>query len=79
VTPIGFAHLASTTPPERLGQTMGTAEIGRELGDAGGPLLVGTIAAAASLDLGLLGFAVVLAVLAVPIAARTSPHSDRTG
>ncbi|WP_429425647.1 hypothetical protein [Nocardia sp. GAS34] len=76
MTPIGFAHLASTTPPERLGQT---TEIGRELGDAGGPLLVGTIAAAASLDLGLLGFAVVLAVLAVPIAARTSPHSDRTG
>jgi DHA1 family tetracycline resistance protein-like MFS transporter len=36
-TPIGFAHLAKTTPTERLGQTMGSAEVGRELGDAGGP------------------------------------------
>lgn len=34
ITPIGFAVLASSTPPERLGQTMGTAELGRELGDA---------------------------------------------
>ncbi|MGH3575430.1 MAG: hypothetical protein ACRDUW_27030 [Pseudonocardiaceae bacterium] len=33
--------------PERLGQTMGAAEVGRELGDAGGPLLVGAVAAAA--------------------------------
>jgi hypothetical protein len=35
VTPLGFAHLVATTPPERLGQTMGAAEVGRELGDAG--------------------------------------------
>ena len=27
-TPIAFAHLAGTTPPERLGQTMGAAEVG---------------------------------------------------
>ena len=41
ITPIGFAYLAATAPEERLGQTMGAAEVGRELGDAGGPLLVG--------------------------------------
>jgi len=34
VTPLGFAHLAATAPLERLGQTMGAAEVGRELGDA---------------------------------------------
>ncbi|MGW5647865.1 MFS transporter [Saccharopolyspora sp. NPDC003752] len=63
VTPLGFAHLAASTPRERLGQTMGSAEVGRELGDAGGPLLVGAIAAAASLGLGLAGLVVVLLAL----------------
>ncbi|PXY36466.1 MFS transporter [Prauserella flavalba] len=62
-TPIGFAHLAATTPPERLGQTLGAAEVGRELGDAGGPLLVGALAAATTLGLGLLGLAGLLTVL----------------
>jgi DHA1 family tetracycline resistance protein-like MFS transporter len=52
ITPIGFAHLAASTPTERLGQTMGSAEIGRELGDAGGPLLVGAIATASTVSLG---------------------------
>ncbi|MFD9895611.1 MFS transporter [Amycolatopsis sp. NPDC059027] len=65
VTPIGFAHLAASTPPERLGQTMGAAEVGRELGDAGGPLLVGAIAVATTLGLGLTGLAIVLVVSAV--------------
>jgi MFS family permease len=37
ITPIGFAHLADHTPPEHLGQTMGSAEIGRELGMPAGP------------------------------------------
>jgi DHA1 family tetracycline resistance protein-like MFS transporter len=41
----------------RLGQTMGTAEVGRELGDVAGPLLVGAIAAPAGLGVGLLGLA----------------------
>ena len=44
ITPLGFAALAASTPPERLGQTMGAAELGRELGDAGGPLLVAGVA-----------------------------------
>ncbi len=59
VTPLGFAALAATAPPGRLGQTMGAAEVGRELGDAGGPLLVGAIAGVAGLGLGigLLGLA----------------------
>ncbi|MDQ6753631.1 MAG: MFS transporter [Actinomycetota bacterium] len=67
ITPVAFASLAASTPPERLGQTMGSAELGRELGDAGGPLLVGGIAAAATLALGFGTLALLLA--AVPAAA----------
>ncbi|MEZ2388326.1 MFS transporter [bacterium RCC_150] len=64
-TPLGFAHLAGTTPPERMGRTMGTAELGREIGDAGGPLIVGGIAAAASLAAGLWVLALLVAACAV--------------
>ncbi len=62
ITPLGFAALAASTPQERLGQTMGTAELGRELGDAGGPLLVAGVATAASLGYGYTALAVLLAV-----------------
>ncbi|WP_238173725.1 MFS transporter [Kribbella speibonae] len=62
ITPLGFAALAASTPPERLGQTMGTAELGRELGDAGGPLFVAAIATVAVLDAGYLALAVLLAL-----------------
>lgn len=65
VTALGFTHLVTTTPPDRLGRTMGTAELGRELGDAGGPLLVGSVAAAAGLPLGLLALGALSAVVAV--------------
>jgi MFS family permease len=54
ITPLGFARLAATTPSARMGRTMGSAELGREVGDAGGPILVGLVAAAATLPLGLL-------------------------
>jgi MFS transporter, DHA1 family, tetracycline resistance protein len=57
VTPLGFAALAAAAPPGRLGQTMGAAEVGRELGDAGGPLLVGAIATPAGLPVALLSLA----------------------
>lgn len=70
VTPLGFAHLADATPPERLGQTMGSAEVGRELGDAGGPLMVGAIATVTTLGAGLAGLAVLL-IAAAATAART--------
>jgi MFS family permease len=53
VTPLAFAHLAASTPDERMGRTMGNAELGRELGDAGGPLLVGGVAAASTLPVAL--------------------------
>ncbi len=66
-TPLGFAHLASTTPPERMGQTMGAAEVGRELGDAGGPLLVGAVAASVSLNSGLVVLSAVLIVIAAGV------------
>jgi MFS family permease len=67
ITPVGFAALAASTSPERLGQTMGTAELGRELGDAGGPLLVAGIATATALSFGYAALAILLA--AGPIAA----------
>ncbi|WP_443022542.1 MFS transporter [Sinomonas sp.] len=63
-TPIAFAHLADSTPPERMGRTMGSAELGRELGDAGGPLLVGAVASAAGIGWGLGVLAGVVAALA---------------
>ncbi|MEU8225302.1 MFS transporter [Kribbella sp. NPDC048915] len=60
ITPLGFAALTASAPPERLGQTMGAAEVGRELGDAGGPLLVGSVATVAVLETGYLALAVLL-------------------
>jgi len=69
ITPIGFANLAKTSQKERLGQTMGAAEVGRELGDAGGPLLVGAIAAAVTLTPALLAFGRLLTATAGLIAA----------
>lgn len=76
-TPLGFAHLADTTPPERMGRTMGSAELGRELGDAGGPLLVGSIATVTSLPLGLGALAVLVAAASLPnVTARRARRSQ---
>jgi MFS family permease len=63
-TPLGFAALADAAPPGRMGQTMGAAEVGRELGDAGGPLLVGVLALA-GLGTGFAGLALVVCGAAV--------------
>ncbi|MEU0202304.1 MULTISPECIES: MFS transporter [unclassified Streptomyces] len=68
ITPLGFAALASSTPRERLGQTMGAAELGRELGDAGGPLLVAGVAVATTLTYGYGALAVLLAAGPVVVA-----------
>lgn len=81
-TPFAFAHLADTTPPERMGRTMGTAELGRELGDAGGPLLVGGVAVAATLPIGLGALAAVVAstgaaTRALPRVAVPAPPDSR--
>jgi MFS family permease len=73
ITPLAFAALAAASPPERLGQTMGAAEIGRELGDAGGPLLVGGLATAATLVVGFLGLAGVSALTAAAVAVTRPP------
>ncbi|WP_260859868.1 MFS transporter [Streptomyces cupreus] len=62
ITPLGFAALATSTPEERMGQTMGAAELGRELGDAGGPLLVAAVATAATLTYGFAALALLAAV-----------------
>ncbi|WP_240808885.1 MFS transporter [Microbispora catharanthi] len=67
ITPLGFAALAAATPVERLGQTMGAAELGRELGDAGGPLLVGAVATLATLAYGYAALALLLVIGSVLI------------
>lgn len=70
ITPLGFAALAASTPAERLGQTMGAAELGRELGDAGGPLLVAAVAWLASLTYGYGALAVLTGLGAVVALVR---------
>ncbi|MFJ5831735.1 MFS transporter [Streptomyces sp. NPDC093089] len=61
ITPLGFTALATSTPEERMGQTMGAAELGRELGDAGGPLLVAGAATLATLTHGYAALALLVA------------------
>ncbi|WP_406630654.1 MFS transporter [Amycolatopsis sp. WGS_07] len=80
-TPVGFAHLAGVVPEERLGQMMGAAEVGRELGDAGGPLLVGVLASAVTLGVGFGGVAVVLVVVGLVVVrgVGSSPGGDIAG
>ncbi|WP_407937153.1 MFS transporter [Kineosporia babensis] len=75
VTPLGFAALAASTPEERMGQTMGSAELGRELGDAGGPLLVAGVAAASALVWGWAALAVIvgLGALIASLGGRRAP------
>ncbi|MGW4817654.1 MFS transporter [Streptomyces sp. NPDC004227] len=74
ITPLGFAALAAATPEERMGQTMGAAELGRELGDASGPLLVASVASAATLTWGYTTLAVLTALLPLVLAARRTPR-----
>ncbi|MFI8793765.1 MFS transporter [Streptomyces sp. NPDC055105] len=76
ITPLGFATLATSTSPERLGQTMRSAELGRELGDADGPLLVASIATLATLTHGYAALAFLLTVGPIALLAtrrRTPP------
>lgn len=75
LTPLGFAALAASAPPERLGETMGSAEVGRELGDAGGPILVGAVAAAATLGVGCVAAAALMAGVAA-LSAVAVPVDD---
>ncbi|MFF0191008.1 hypothetical protein [Streptomyces sp. NPDC005244] len=70
ITPLGFTALATGTPEERMGQTMGSAELGRELGDAGGPVLVAAVSTATTLTYGFAALAAVFAVGPVLTLAR---------
>lgn len=63
---MAFASLAGATSPERMGQTMGAAEVGREPAMRAA-WLVGVIAAAATLPLGRVGLAVLLAAIAAAV------------
>jgi len=73
ITPLAFTMLARATAEQHLGQTMGAAEIGRECGDAAGPLIVGAIAAAAALPFGFLGLAGIIAATQL----ATGNHNHR--
>ncbi|MER6347711.1 MFS transporter [Streptomyces sp. NPDC001595] len=77
ITPLGFAALATRTPEERMGQTMGAAELGRELGDAGGPLLVAAVATVATLAYGYAALALLVAAgTVVAVLRRTAAPTD---
>jgi predicted MFS family arabinose efflux permease len=78
ITPLGFAALAASTPAARLGQTMGAAELGRELGDAGGPLLVAAVASAVGLAYGFGALAILLALGAALAFTRRSAAAETT-
>jgi MFS family permease len=69
-TPLGFTLLARSAPAERMGRTMGAAEVGRELGDAGGPLLVGAFSLV-SLSAGFGALALTLLACAGLVRPRT--------
>jgi DHA1 family tetracycline resistance protein-like MFS transporter len=71
VTPLGFARLAASAPEHRLGQTMGAGEVGRELGDAGGPALVG--------GFGTFGLGVGFAAIAVALVAGAALALPQVG
>lgn len=82
ITPLGFAALAAGTPAERLGQTMGAAELGRELGDAGGPLFIAAVASFATLGYAFAALAALLAAgaaVALALAHRGVPARPASG
>jgi MFS family permease len=76
-TPIGFASLAAGAPAGRIGQTMGAGEVGRELGDAGGPILVAAFSPA-GLAAGLLALAAAISLGALTTWRRRPPYPART-
>jgi hypothetical protein len=69
-TPLGVTLLARSAPAGRMGRTMGAAEVGRELGDAGGPVLVGAFGLI-SLTAGLGALALALLACAGLVRPRT--------
>jgi MFS transporter, DHA1 family, tetracycline resistance protein len=71
-TPLGFTLLARNAPAERLGRTMGAGEVGRELGDAGGPVLVGAFGLV-SLTAGFGALALALLACAGLVTSRRTP------
>ncbi len=76
-TPIGFATLAAAAPAGRMGQTMGAGEVGRELGDAGGPILVGAFSPA-GLATGLLALAGAISLGAMATWRRSRSRPGET-
>jgi hypothetical protein len=74
-TPLAFAHLARSTPPERLGHTIGAARSRPRTRRCRRPLLVGVAAVAVSLGGGLAMLALAVTLTAL-LAARPPAHHD---
>src|SRR5205823_4311156 len=71
--------LASSLTQPLAGRTLGAAELGRELGDAGAPTLVGLVSSSAGLGPGLVALGVALlgaTAAALAPARRSSARSD---
>jgi hypothetical protein len=58
---------------------MGAAELGRELGDAGGPLLVAAVASAVTLGAGYATLAIILAAGGLVASSRPARAGPPTG
>ena len=56
---------------------MGSAEVGREFGDADGPILVAAVATAVTLSSGLVGLALALVLAIAAIAAAVMGSGNR--
>ena len=67
----------AATPQEHVGQTMGSAELGRELGSAGGPLLVAAIATTTTLTYGYAALALLPVLAPAALLARRRGRACR--
>jgi DHA1 family tetracycline resistance protein-like MFS transporter len=76
-TPLGFAGLADAAPAGLLGRTMGAGEVGRELGDAGGPLLVGGLSVV-GLGVGFAGLAATIGAAGVVLSGLPRRRREAT-
>jgi MFS family permease len=75
-TPVAYATLAARTDPAELGRTMGAAELGRELSDAGAPTVVGIASAAGGSGVGLLALGLGLLLATVVALIPTGRNAE---
>ena len=76
LTNVSYSLVADRVTAAELGTAMGVADTVREIGDAGGPLLFGALAGAASLAVAFWGLAA-LATAALPAIGLVRGHADQ--